>query len=578
MVKTLLGTKWSSMLNSVNPEHNGKNRMVIFFGSLGVLFWLSLFGVSWWFLGKCLTLEPFGVILVKKIVGLVFITLFFVLIISNLVSAFSTFYLADDLKLLMTKPISSDTLYTGRLLESCVQASWMVFTFGLAIFVAAGVVFNSGILYYLTVLAILVPFFLIPTELAVLVSLFLTNVFPARRTRDFIIFLGVVGFVLFYISFRALAPESLVNPEQFQGTMELFSALKTPNNLYLPSTWASETLFPVLASERGHVLIFLSLLYSTAAALFFITFWAFDRLHFSGLSKATEGSHRGSGLERARSLFSFIKSTRHKTLEQLVKTAQKSNKKLNPIREMVQKDLISFMRDTAQWSQLILLATLTLVYLVNYQYFRAIGEGGIIGPIGLYLANVALTGFIITAVSVRFVFPTVSLEGRAFWLIRSAPWPISKFLRAKWLTATIPLVIVAEILALFSNLLLESDRLFTLYNCALMVVLVPGITGLGVGLGAIYPRFKIDNAAKIASGFGGVLFMILSMFLIVFELLLSTYPLFKLATWFHGPIIHYPAYEWALISGVILLLILIPLMTGWITTRLGSKFLEKGEV
>ena len=35
--------------------------------------------------------------------------------------------------------------------------------------------------------------------------------------------------------------------------------------------------------------------------------------------------------------------------------------------------------------------------------------------------NLVLAGLVIASVSVRFVFPSISLEGRAFWIAKTTP-------------------------------------------------------------------------------------------------------------------------------------------------------------
>ena len=37
--------------------------------------------------------------------------------------------------------------------------------------------------------------------------------------------------------------------------------------------------------------------------------------------------------------------------------------------------------------------------------------------------NLAMAAFVTSAVAVRFVFPAVSAEGPAFWIVRTAPVP-----------------------------------------------------------------------------------------------------------------------------------------------------------
>jgi ABC-2 type transport system permease protein len=55
-----------------------------------------------------------------------------------------------------------------------------------------------------------------------------------------------------------------------------------------------------------------------------------------------------------------------------------------------------------------------------------------------------------------------------------------------------------------------------------------GIVALGVGIGALYPRMHAGNAAQIASGFGGVFYMILSMIFIGAIVILEAWPVYTL--------------------------------------------------
>ncbi len=41
-----------------------------------------------------------------------------------------------------------------------------------------------------------------------------------------------------------------------------------------------------------------------------------------------------------------------------------------------------------------------------------------------------------------------------------------------------------------------------------------GITSLGVGLSAVFPRFKHENVAQIPTGFGGIVYMLVTMLFI----------------------------------------------------------------
>jgi ABC-2 type transport system permease protein len=53
-----------------------------------------------------------------------------------------------------------------------------------------------------------------------------------------------------------------------------------------------------------------------------------------------------------------------------------------------------------------------------------------------------------------------------------------------------------------------------------------GIVSLGMALGTAYPKFAFDNAAQIATGFGGVLYMVLCVAFIGVVVILEAWPVY----------------------------------------------------
>src|SRR5262245_66287900 len=113
----------------------------------------------------------------------------------------------------------------------------------------------------------------------------------------------------------------------------------------LPSFWAGESLFAAL--QGGFDGLHLAALWTTALAVVVLARMAFGRHYFTGWSKAQEA-------RKAR-------FTRLRWMERLAQRLP-----LSPAsRQLVIKDLKVFLRDTTQWSQLLLLLALALVYLYN---------------------------------------------------------------------------------------------------------------------------------------------------------------------------------------------------------------------
>jgi ABC-2 type transport system permease protein len=142
--------------------------------------------------------------------------------------------------------------------------------------------------------------------------------------------------------------------------------------------------------------------------------------------------------------------------------------------------------------------------------------------------NVGLAGFVLSAVSVRFIFPAVSSEGPAFWIVQSSPVPLKRFLWTKFALYLFPMLVLGEVLILLTNHLLEVTPFMMALSSGTMFLAVFGIVALGVGMGAMYPNFSHQNIAQVATGFGGLLFMILSAAFVALIVVLEAGPVYVL--------------------------------------------------
>jgi ABC-2 type transport system permease protein len=128
--------------------------------------------------------------------------------------------------------------------------------------------------------------------------------------------------------------------------------------------------------------------------------------------------------------------------------------------------------------------------------------------------NLALAGFVLASIAARFVFPSVSLEGRALWLLRSSPLPVRELLWAKFWVGAVPLLTLALVLVGCTNLMLGVRPFVHVVSLAAITGLVFPLTALALGYGTFYPRFDSENAAQIPTSFGGLLFMMTAVTLI----------------------------------------------------------------
>jgi ABC-2 type transport system permease protein len=246
---------------------------------------------------------------------------------------------------------------------------------------------------------------------------------------------------------------------------------------------------------------------------------------------------------------------------------------------IVLKDVKLFFRDTSQWSQLFLIFALMVVYIYSFKLLpveRAAMPSFFLQNIISFL-NLGMVGFVTSAVAVRFVFPAVSLEGDSFWIVRSAPLAIRGFLWSKFWSSLLPLLVLAEMLIVLSNMLLKVTPFMMLLGIVTVFMMTFGITSLGIGLGAAFPKFKHDNIAQIPTGFGGIVYMLLTMLFIGIVILFEAWPVYKV---FMAQITgsRISVIGWILIASSCILVVSVNIMALVLPMNIGVKQLTDKEV
>jgi ABC-2 type transport system permease protein len=391
----------------------------------------------------------------------------------------------------------------------------MVLIFGLPVMMAYAFVYRPPAGFYVTLLHMGLATGITAACIGVLLTMLLVSAFPAQKTRDIVMLLSVFLVVLLYLLFRFLRPEKLVDPEAFFSIMQYMSALKAADSPYLPPHWLTESLWSYLTASRGEDRLFQAgLAWSTALALVVINVWVAERIYFPGFSKAQEAKRRRGG-----KVF----------LDVLVRVVRQLFRE--DLAVLAEKDIRVFFRDNTQWSQLLLLAGLVMVYLYNFSVLplekSPLPLGFLQNEIAFF--NLGLAGFVLSAISVRFIFPAVSSEGGPFWILLSSPFTAKRFLWGKFALSVPPMLILGEILVIITNYLLRVSSFMMILSSVTMLMTVLGIVGLGIGFGALYPNFKYQNIAQVSTGYGGLMFMIYSALYIAVTLVLEAGPVYILA-------------------------------------------------
>ena len=550
---------WSSKNGGAAKDRKNRKSRALLFGAVGLMFWAGIFGIFYRVLVYFQGVEGFGDILARKLLSMVILTLFSLLIFSSIITTLTKLYLSKDLVLVHSLPVSTEKIFLARWFESTIDSSWMVIVYSLPVFLSYGIIYKAGVFFYATVFLTMVPLCLIASGISAFAVVLIAVILPAGRLRTVFVFLGFILFLILILAFRLMRPERLVNPDTFTSLVLYFRSLETPGSSFLPTTWIFDSIHASMTGLMGRALFDLSLAWVCAVSLIFVITWIAGAAYFSGFSKAhtTPGrlfAKRAAGMSGWEYLLNFLSG---------------------PSRAYAVKEIKTFLRDQTQWPQIFLIIALIVVYLYNFSVLP-LGKS----PIRtVYLQNVfsflnmGLATFVLTAIAARFVYPAVSIEGEAFWIVRSSPIRIRTFLWVKFCIYYIPLLILTEILIVASNMLLHVTPFMMVLSVTTVFFMVPGIVAMGVGFGAAYPDFKSENPAQSVTSFGGLLFMILCAGFIATVIVLEAGPVYSvfMADFRGAPL---SALQWLWLIGSFSVILILCILAVVLPMRWGERRLS----
>lgn len=441
-----------------------------------------------------------GVILSLKIFEMAWILMFAMQIFSCMVSSVSTLFVSDDNEIVFSAPVPLFALFGMRYWTLVFYTSWMMILFALPVFVAFGVVFEAGIFYWPFLIISVIAIALTGVGAALIMTILLVRFFPARRTKDIIFYLSCCFALFIYLMFRMLRPELLANPDEFATFVDYLSAISAPTGPYVPGAWAANFLSLYLVEQRIDWEI-VGLLILTPISLYIVGEWCMVRYFFEGVTKAQEsfGGHR---------VFSRKKGM--------------GAKRQGIFRLLAAKELKQFLRDSSEWSQLFMIAALVVVYLYNFKVLpldRTFWQKEYLANLIAFL-NIGLTGFVSASLAARFVFPSIGAEGGSFYLVRTAPISLWRFLLSKLYFYCLPFISLSVVLVVVSDYLLAIEGPAFWVSLGTSIVITVTEVGLALGFGALFADFKAENRAAVMGGIGAIAFLLAS--LLYISLVLGT--------------------------------------------------------
>jgi ABC-2 type transport system permease protein len=456
---------------------------------------------------KIETATPFFALgLLRNLLAMVFLVACVVLFSSSMTAAIGAFFSDLDLDVYHAAPRGKLAIALSRWSKTLAQSAAIVFAFLIPLFIAFAQQYTLPPIFYASAILNLFLLLTVPVSLACITILLLVRWFPVRHVHQIVATIAMLILTTAVVAFRMSRPERFFAEINTDDVVRVLQKIELPSMNVYPSTALAELMtqrIPFAIAPRIAITaaIFFALFVVVAR---FAYFKAFVRARESMAPVALGSAFATRVIDRALARFD-------------VQT-----------RALVAKEVRTLARDVAQWSQLFLMAALLFIYLYN---IRMLPLGGDARATIVAYANLGMAGFVIAAICLRFAYPTVSSEGKAFWVVRSAPISYRRFLGVKVAVYSAPLTLLALLLTAFANVILGAGAIvwtFTLIGASLLAVT---LVSLGVGLGALSPNFDAENPLQVGLSLGGFAYMAISLGYVGAIMLLMARPIMRYVLW-----------------------------------------------
>ncbi len=513
----MLWMHWRTFLSQVRSVQKKSPMLLLVLG----LFITGYLVVGYWLfsagLGYLYNFPLVGVLLSQRIVFLIFSCFFVMLVFSNLIIGYSTLFKSRETAWLLTLPLRHRDVYRWKFMEGLVVSSWALIFLSAPMMLAYGNIHSVSLFFYLKIAAAYIPFVVIPGMLGSWLILGFVHIITKRWVKRALLVMAGVIFAWILIQIRPISSEEAVAAHDVISFDKLLQHTRISQHMLLPSSWLAQTVLAYSDELTRQGTFFFCVLLSNALMGMVISFRIADRFFYrswsTALSSRAERFLREAEMKRSR-------IHRQTPMEWIIHHIPGLNQ---PLKALLLKDARLFWRDPAQWTQFMIFFGLLCIYVINLRNVAFNFQNLYWETLISYL-NLAASALTLSTLTTRFVFPQFSLEGRRLWIVGLAPIGLRKVILQKFWSSFAISSGMTVTLMVCSSLMLNLSWSKVLFFALAISVLSASLSGLAVGLGAVFPNMKEDNPSKIVSGFGGTLCLAVSFIYITSFVALAAIP------------------------------------------------------
>jgi len=455
-----------------------------------------------------------GTFLLHRFAFVVLFIFFMTVNIGNMVVSYSTLFKTKEVGFLLNKPISFAKIFLVKFLDNFFYSSSTLLLMVTAALTGYAAYFQLPWYFIpLSLVALILPFMFIAGALGAITLLIVMRLGGRFGIRKVLVTIASVyaGTIILFYMFSS--PVKLVTNvfQYFPNLNNYFGFLENPAIKFLPNHWVADALYWISVGKISAAgwyiyllivvsILFLLLAYFLASKWFYKTWMVFLNLS-SDLSLKKKINRKSEISFEKRSV-------------------------LNPMREaLLKRELLLFIREPSQWTHFLVMAFLISIFVLSISNVNVLINSAynIYIKTLIYMIIYLFNVFLIASMSLRFIFPLVSIEGESIWKIRSAPVNYKKMLLTRLLTYFSVIFVIGQLLNFVSNFNFSiSLTAISQLNTAFVTIT---LVSLNFGMGASYANYKEKNPIRIASSQGASLTFLFTIIYLVFLIILLFAPL-----------------------------------------------------
>ncbi len=456
-----------------------------------------------------------GSFLLHRFILIVLFIFFVTINVGNIVVSFSTLYKSKEVIYLITKPLSFTKLFLIKFLDNFFYSSTTLILIITSVLIGYASYFNlSWTFYPIALFLLILPFMFTAASLGVIILLIilkLSSKFGTRKVLTLISLIYLSGVISFYF---ISSPIDLIQRvfDYYPNINQYFGFLENSLIRFLPNYWIADALYWISEDKFTRAIPFIYANFITSIAFFILTLFLAKKWYYqTWLTSLNINSDLRIKNRFSNKFFRFDKTSTLNSFDESI----------------LKREFWLFFREPGQWAHLTVMIILIIIFVssisgINVIILKSYNE--YLKTI-IYLVLTLFNVFLIASLSLRFVFPLISLEGDTFWKLRSAPINFNHLLIKRLAIYFLIIFFIGQIICVFSNNHFPIQlSIIAQINTAIISI---SLITMNFGMGGIFANYQEKNAIRLASSQGASITFLFTLFYLILLIVILFIPVFN---------------------------------------------------